>query len=215
MRSTRPALALAVSGLVAGSSFAFAAAPATVTTQGSKTLYLSQVGCGTTAQDGTLETSAQTDTADGCGTIGGLPVNEVNYQIGGTGDDYTSTGKLGTVMGSNAKKVTGEIAVGSWVGAPAGGVGNVDIDVTLVALTTAGKTIDFGATTATAKAGQTTPTVSVPFSLAVPAAANGATLKSFTLNVFVHGANLGMSAKKLSGSSFVIIPTKTVTKKKK
>jgi hypothetical protein len=206
MHALRPALALALAGLAATAGLSSAAdAPKSGAT--SKTLYLAQEGCGTTAVAGRLEIKPQSDGADGCGTIGGVPVNEVLYQGGGDeGEDYTSTKKLLPFVVDGAKKVTGQVAAMSWVGV--GGVGVVDWDITLSGTTKAGKSVLFGSTTATTTAAGADEVVMAPFSIAVPAAAKGQTFRSFVLTVFQHGANVGYSAKKLSGDSYVVIPAK-------
>lgn len=209
--STRSALTLALVGLAASSTFAFAAdAPKTSTT--SKTLFLAQNGCGSTAEAGRLETTAQSDSADGCGVIGGVPLTEVEAadesDFGPLGTDFTSTKKLTPFKIDASKKVTGQLEAGSWVGNGTGGVGTVTFDVAMIGKTTAGKTIDFGSVKASAAASPGQDTVDVPFELAAPASAVGATMKSFTLTIFQHGQNYGMSASQFSGASYVVIASK-------
>lgn len=214
VNKARLALVLCLVGLVGGAGLAGAAdAPRTTTT--SKTLFLSQNGCGTTAEPGRLETTVQVDSADGCGTIGGLPLNEAAYQVGGTGDDYSTTSKLVPFAVDATRKVTGQLAAGSWVGSGSGGAGSVQFEVQLVGTTTAGKSVDFGAASVSGTATPGKDVVEVPFSLTVPASAAGATLRSLTLTVDAHGANVGMSAKKLNGSSYVVVPSKAATTRKK
>ncbi|MGB8651639.1 MAG: hypothetical protein WCD35_13380 [Mycobacteriales bacterium] len=210
-RPTRPALWLALAGLAASGSIAFAAdAPRTTAT--SKTLFLSQDGCGSTAGPGRLETTPHSDSADGCGTIGGAPLQEVFAQdqadFGPLGDDYVSTKKLVPFLLDASRKVTGQLAAASWFGGGVG-VGTVTFDVHLVATSTTGRRVDFGSTTVS---GDVTPgqdPVEVPFQLAVPRSAAGTTVMSFTLTVTQRGRNVGMSSKQLSGESYVVIPAKT------
>ena len=44
--------------------------------------FLRREGCGSTYEEGRLSTFAGTDGSDGCGTNGGIPLREVNYQLG-------------------------------------------------------------------------------------------------------------------------------------
>jgi len=172
---------------------------------------MAQEGCGTTAEAGRLEAKPQADGADGCGTIGGLPVNEVLAQdeedFGPLGDDYTSTKKLAPFMIDGTKKIAGQVAAGSWVGNGVG-LGTVTWDVHLTGTTTAGKLIDFGATTVNATATPGADVVTAPFTFSVPASAVGQTFKTLVVNVSQHGMNIGMSAKKLSGDSYLVLPVK-------
>jgi hypothetical protein len=211
MRAVRPALALALAGVAASSAFAFGAdAPKTTAT--SLSLFMAQEGCGTTAEAGRLEPKPQGDSADGCGTIGGLPANEVFHQdeedFGAIGDDYTSTAKLVPFMIDATKKVTGQVAAGSGVGGGAGGLGTVTWDVTMTAFTTSGKLINFGSTTVNAPAAPGQDEVTAAYELAVPAAAAGQTIKKIVINVAQRGQNLLMSSKQLSGESYVVLPVK-------
>lgn len=210
MRLIRPAVCVALAGLAASGSLALAAeAPKSSVT--SKTLFLAQEGCGTTEEAGRLEPKAQTDGADGCGTIGGLPFNEVLVQDGGAeavAEEFTSTKAMVPVKIDHTKKVTGQVSAGSWIGNGTGGVGTVKFTVGMVGKTTAGKTIDFGTVEVSGAAAPGKDIVEVPFSLAIPATAKGAKLTTFVLSVAQHGANLGMSSKSLSGTSYVVIPAK-------
>ena len=209
MRIARLVVAVAVVLATATSGLALAAdAPKSTTT--SKTLFLSQEGCGTTAGPGLLLPTAQDDSATGCGTIGGVPLGELEARDSADfcpcGDDYTTNKKfLGFKM--DRKPITGQLASGSWVGA-FGGVGTVSFDITLSGVTTAGKTIALGATTASGSVSPTNAICDVPFTLpATPAAANQK-FKAFTLHVFMHGLNVPMSAKQLSGESYMVFPAK-------
>jgi hypothetical protein len=176
----------------------------------SSTFYLRQEGCGTTAEPGRLEPKASTDGATGCGTIGGVPIGEVESASGSTaadGDTYTTIGKGLPIKLDGAQKITGQLAAESWIGAGAG-VGSVSFDIALTGVDTKGHGIDFGETTVT---GSITPgenVVLVPFSLAVPPQAAGAQMKTLALSVLQHGANLGFSAKHLDGDAYIVFPTK-------
>ncbi len=209
MPSTRTAFCLAAAGLTLSATVALADdAPRTTAT--SKSLFMAQEGCGSTAEPGRLEPKPQADSADGCGTIGGLPLNEVAHQdeedLGPTAEDYTSTSKLVPFVVDASKKVKGQVAAESWFGA--GGVGSVTWDVSLRGTTAAGKIVDFGTTTVSADAAPGENDVFAPFELAIPRAASGQTFKRFVVSVALRGQNIGMSAKKLSGDSYVVIPAK-------
>jgi hypothetical protein len=209
MRAGRPALALALVGLAASGSFAFGAdAPKSTAT--SRTLFMAQEGCGTTAEPGRLELKAQADGADGCGTVGGLPLDEAFHQLGddSAATDYTSTSKLPPFVIDTTKKIKGQVAAGSWVGNGAGGVGTVEWDVSLTGTTTNGKLIDFGTQTVSAAASPGEDLVTAPFTFSVPKSATGLTFKRFVASVNQRGQNLLMSAKQLSGETYVVFPVK-------
>ena len=207
MRHSRPAFALALGAVALSGSVALAAeAPKTTTT--SKTLYLAQEGCGATAEAGRLETKAGVDGATGCGTIGGVPLQEAFSQLGASElEDFTSTTSLKPFKVDQSKKVTGQVAAGSWVGE--GGVGQVAWDIALTAVTSSGKTVDFGTQTVTATVSNpATPVVTAPFEFATPADAKGQTFKSITFSYVLHGANAGYSAAQYDGQFYVVIPAK-------
>jgi hypothetical protein len=205
----RPALAL---GLATAALFAgvASATDAPKTSATSSTFYLRQEGCGTTAEAGRLEPKDGGDGATGCGTIGGIPVGEVEAQSGSTaadGDEYSTIGKGLPIKLDGSKKVTGQLAAESWVGNGVG-AGTVSFEVALSGVDTKGKGVDFGTTSVS---GSITPgqnVILVPFELAVPAAAVGTPMKAFTLSVLMHGGNIGFSAKHLDGDSYVVFPTK-------
>jgi hypothetical protein len=215
MHLLRSGVCLAAAGLVASGTLAFADdAPKTTAT--SKTLYLAQEGCGASAQPGRLEAKPQDDTdADGCGTIGGLPLNEVFHadeaDFGPIADDYTSTGGLAPFIVDGSKPVRGQVAGQSWVGL--GGIGTVTWDVHLQGTTTTGAVVDFGSATVSAPASPSENEVVAPFQLSVPAAAAGKTFKKFVISVAQRGQNVGMSSKRLQGESYVVIPAKVPPKK--
>ena len=191
--------ALAVGGVLL-STGSFAADPVT--------FYLRQEGCGATAEAGRLDTKKGEDGATGCGTVGGLPIDEIIHQVEGSTPDVFDTGSAGIPHALGAGKITGQIAVGSWIGNGTGGVGTVTVDVALVGTTVGGASVDFGSVTADAPAGPGADIVKVPFELAIPGAAAGFEFKKFSLSVVQRGANLGMSAKQLNGDSFIVVPKK-------
>jgi hypothetical protein len=205
----RPALALGLTAVVAFCGVA-SATDAPKTSGKSSTFYLRQEGCGTTAEAGRLEPKSSGDGATGCGTIGGIPIGEVLAQGGSgaqDGDVYTTIGKGLPIKLDGSKKITGQLAAESWFGAGAG-AGSVSFDVALSGVDAKGKGIDFGTTSVS---GSITPgenVVLVPFELTVPGNAVGTSIKSLALSVFMHGANLGFSAKHLDGDAYIVLPTK-------
>jgi hypothetical protein len=208
MRLARPALAVALSfTLVGGAAFAADAPKTTVT---SKTLFLAQAGCGTSAEDPFLLPTAVPD-QDGCGAVLGLPVSELDYQIGATVDDvgtpYASTKKTAPFKLDGAKKITGQLTADSWIGA-GGGVGSVAWDYHLTGTTSKGKTVDFGTYSAEQSVSPSGSRVQTPFSIPVPKTANLQIFKSFVFTVYLHGMNVPFSAMGLSGSSYIVFPAK-------
>lgn len=211
----RPVLALSACTVVLSGGLAFAAdAPATTAT--SKTLFLSANGCGSTQEAGRLEEKVQDDTSDGCGTRGGLPLEEIGHSNADVADtfgfgatDYTSTGAMKTFALDTAKKVTGQLTAGAH-DVPVG-VGTATFDVALKGTTTKGAVVDFGSVTVSGSANGASE-VNVPFEFAMPASATGATLKSVVISVWQRGQNIGYSSNRFKGSSYVVFPTKASKK---
>lgn len=202
-RAPRLALCLALS-VTAATGLAAHAEKAPKTSDKSATFFLRQEGCGTEQAPGRLEPKAGGDSATGCGTIGGLPFNELL----GSAEPFTTSGKGLPINLDPSRKVVGQLAAGSWIGNGAGGAGEVAFDVALVGTNAAGEKLDFGSTTVTGTALPGEDVVLVPFELAVPATASKAALKSLTLEVLQRGMNLGMSAQQLDGDSYVVLPTR-------
>lgn len=203
-RSPRLALCLALS-ITAATGVAAHAEKAPRTSAKSATFFLRQEGCGSTAEPGRLEPKAGGDGATGCGTIGGLPLDE----LAGSPEPYKSSGKGLPVNLDTTRKVTGQLAAGSWIGNGAGGAGAVVFDVALKGTTAAGEEVDFGSTTVEGSATPGEDIVMVPFELTVPGIKGSTVLKSLVLEVTQRGANIGMSAKQLDGDSYVVIPTRS------
>lgn len=198
MRFTAPRAALATA-LAAG---LLLAPSATAEVEPSDTrLFLSADGCGAEQGAGTLSVEQVEGTSDGCGTIGGLPLNEA---VGATPETY-STGEEYKPITVSAGKVVGQVAADSWVGV-VGGVGTVEVDVAMSGLTADDETVDLGSTTVSAPASPTTATVKIPFELAVPADADGAQVVAWSLSVALHGANVNANAQALDGDVFVKLP---------
>lgn len=207
MSRTRKAIALALGAGILGATGALAA-PAPPTTGNSSTFFLRQEGCGTTDEAGRLEPKAGTDGSTGCGTIGGIPLDEAIHALGAaTPDDYATVGKGLPIKLDVARKVTGQLAASSWIGLGVG-AGQVTFDVAMTAKTASGKSIDFGETTASGVISPGTDVATAEFALPVPAAAAKEKITSIVLSVVQRGANFGFSSKQLDGDSYVVLPTK-------
>lgn len=202
-RTPRLALCLALS-ITAATGLAAHAEKAPKTSDKSATFFLRQEGCGAEQAPGRLEPKAGGDSATGCGTIGGLPLNE----LAGNPKAFSTKDKGMPINLDPSRKVTGQVAAGSWVGSGTGGAGLVQWDVSLVGTSATGEKIDFGATTVSATAAPGQDVVTAPFELTVPARANSAAVKSLVLEVLQRGAHLGMSAQQLDGDAYVVLPTR-------
>ena len=209
--SLTPRLALcAALAMTAATGVAAHAEKAPKTSDKSATFFLRMEGGGATAEPGRLEPKAGGDSATGCGTIGGLPFSE----IAGSPDAFSTTGKGLPINLDPSRKVTGQLAAGSWIGNGTGGVGQVTFDVALVGKTVSGDSVNFGETTVSAAATPGNDVVLVPFELAVPALKGSTVVRSLTLEILQRGANFGMSAQQFDGDSYVVLPTRAAGKKK-
>lgn len=202
-RAPRLALCLALS-VTAATGLAAHAEKAPKTSDKSATFFMRQEGCGPEQAPGRLEPKAGGDGATGCGTIGGVPLNEV----AGSPRVFSTKDKGMPIKLDAGRRVTGQVAAGSWYGVGAGGVGIVEWDVSLVGTSASGETIDFGKTTVSAMAAPGQDVVTAPFELTVPARANSAAVKSLVLEVLQRGAHFGMSAQQLDGDAYVVLPTR-------
>jgi hypothetical protein len=206
-RLVRVITGAAVVGSVALIGHANAAAPLTTK------LFLRQEGCGTTQESGRLETKAGPDGSDGCGTIGGVPLNEIDHTadlgLFAVPNEFVTNKKSGLPAKlDTARKVTGVVAATVYWGDLPGGVGKVSFDLALIGRSVSGKTIDFGTQTVTADASATSAITSVPFTFAMPSSAKGQTLSKLTFSVVQRGANFNQQARSLNGTSYLVIPTK-------
>lgn len=205
LASRTPRLALCLALTVTGATgLAAHAEKAPKTTSKSATFFLRQEGCGAAQAPGRLEPKGGSDGATGCGTIGGLPFNE----FFGSPRVFSTKDKGMPINLDTGRKVTGQLAAGSWVGNGTGGVGQVTFDVSLVGTSTSGEKVDFGTTTVSTSASPGQDVVTVPFELTVPARKNSAAIRSLVLEVVQRGANFGMSAQQLDGDSYVVLPTR-------
>ena len=204
-RALRLAVAAASLGSIALIGHANAAAPLT------SKLYMRQGGCATTAEAGRLDPKNGADECDGYGTIGGVPLSELDHRadLGFVTPETYDTGKAGVpIKLDSTRKVTGQVASTVFWGDLPGGVGDVTFDITLTAKTTAGKTIEFGTKTFTAAASPTSQITAVPFSFDMPASAKGATLSKVSMELVRRGLNFNMQARSFNGNSFIIFPTR-------
>lgn len=183
------------------------------TEQSSTQLFLKQEGCGATAESGVLSTEAGVeDGADGCGVIGGLPLNEALHQVedSATADDYSTRPADGVPLVLDAARdLEGVFAVQSWTGG-VGGVGEVVIELTLVGRTTVdgkAKSLVLGSGEFTESANPTATRVDVPFAFDLPEAQQGLTFTALTLSAVTRGANLNAGAQSLNGTSHFTVPT--------
>lgn len=207
MRSTRVGFALAagISLVMAGPALALPPKDSATT----KVLYLSQVGCGSTAEKGQLLSKPGASDTGKCGSAGGAPVTELQYQAGArpAGDKYISTSKLPAFKVDGAKKITGQVSAQTWLPG-GGGVGTIVFDLHLTGDTVKDDLVDFGKVIVSAPASPLQAEVSVPFSLSVPKSANGVRFASYTFTVVQRGLTFPMSAKALGGESYIIFPSK-------
>ena len=168
-----------------------------------ETFYLRGSGCGAT-ESFWLSTTTGTDEYDGCGTIGGLPINEVLYQTGGAPSTFSAQDGV-PVMIDASRDVTGTIRAESWTGAGTPGVGQVVVEVSLTGSTDSGDSFVLGSGTFeavnAAKDG-----VQFPFTFNLADELQGAQLSDLTISVEVHGANWNSSNLGLEGDSKFTLP---------
>jgi hypothetical protein len=164
-----------------------------------KTFFLRGTGCGAET-DLWLSSSKGTDDYDGCGTIGGLPLNEA---LGGPESLSARDGLPVTLDGS--KPIAGVIRAESWTGDGTPGFGQVAVDVAIFGTTADDEFLTLGEGTVTAM-NTGADGVAVPFSFPVPAEAAGKTLTGLTLDVLVRGANFNSSNLGMSGDSKFDLP---------
>lgn len=174
------------------------------------TFYLRGSGCGATEQFW-LSNESGTDEYDGCGIIGGLPLNEVIHQVDGPTPNAFTTREEGEEDGipvvlDASRNVTGTIRAESWLGDGIPGVGQVIVEVDLFGVTATGDSVAIGS--ASVESMNTgADSANAAFTIDVPDAANLAELVELTLNVEVHGVNWNSGNLGLSGDSKFTLPT--------
>lgn len=201
--------AVSITSPAAGATISRAANPAldvagtaafdTAAVAAAKTFYLRGTGCGTT-EDLWLSITKGTDEYDGCGIIGGLPLNEV------LDDPKLLSARDGLpVKVDGSKPLTGTIRAESWIGNGVPGVGQVVVDVAISGTDAGDNFVDLGsATVQTLNTG--TEGVMANFSIDIPDEADGAVLKGLDLAVSVHGANYNSSNLGMDGDSKFVLP---------
>ena len=205
--TTRVAVAVACAAAL------LAAGSASAELQPSQTrLYLSAEGCGATQEGGTLSTSINPNAgSDGCGIIGGLPLDEVLHQLeANTPMDFvTSAGDGVPAVLDVDEDATGVFATQSWTGG-VGAVGQVTVDLALIGtyLDSAGKkrTMELGSGSFSVLGTPTSVVTSVPFSFDLPDAAADKTFTSLVLSAANHGLNVNGSAQSYNGTSYLDLP---------
>jgi hypothetical protein len=211
MTRFRAARLLTAAGLALGILMASTATAAPV--QSSTQFFLRQDGCGTTSEAGRLSVESGKDTSDGCGWPGGVPLDEVFYEVDGEvleAFDYATVDGMPLVLDA-ARRAEGVISTRGNIPVAGRGVGEVTVDVTLTGtrIGTNGRpqTVTLGAGTFSATALPTTNVYSVPFQLDLAAAQQGVEFRSMNMTVALRGKNVGASAQSLSGTSYVHVPT--------
>ena len=175
-------------------------------------LFLGAEGCGAEQQPGTLSATQTVSSSTGCGTIGGLPIDGVFYELdAATPTDYSTRAGDGVpVVLDDARDVTGVFATQSWTGG-VGAVGDVSVDLVLTAryldATNRARTLTLGSGTFTQAGSPASVVTSVPFTFDVPDAAAGLTFTAVNLSATVHGINLNGSAQSYDGTSYLDLPT--------
>lgn len=210
MTRSRALRTLAAATLLGG--LALAGGASAAPEESETTFFLRADGCGEEQEAGRLSTEQGDDTSDGCGPIGGVPVDGVFYEAAGeplTVTDYTTEDGVPLVLDA-ARDVQGVFALQSWTGTP--GAGELAVDLVLTAkrtdpVTGKSKQVTLGEGTFSTTVLPSTATVySIPFSFNVDNKLSG-TLTSLTLTAAPHGLSLNANAQSYKGTSFVTIPT--------
>jgi hypothetical protein len=167
-----------------------------------ETYYLRGSGCGAT-ESFWLSTTTGADEYDGCGTIGGLPANEVLFQAGGNPMTFSAQDGVPVVVDAS-RDVTGTIRAESWTGPGTPGVGQVVVNVSLTGSTDRDSYVLGSGTFEAVNAAKDG--VQFPFTFNLADELQGAQLTDLTLSVEVHGANWNSSNLGLEGASKFTLP---------
>jgi hypothetical protein len=174
---------------------------------GDRAFYLRGEGCGAEEQL-YLSTKQGPDGYDGCGTVGGLPINEVNHQRG-VQAPKTFTSKDGVPATLDATRdITGEIRAESWIASlteAVGGVGQVAVEVTIHGIDSAGQAVAIGSASESAMVTNEAGT-QLPFTIDIPDELNELVLSKLTIDVAIHGANFNQNNLGLEGDSHFTLP---------
>lgn len=203
----RPSTARRLATLtVLGLAGALATSASAAVEPSSTQFFLNSTGCGADQGPTTLSTTIAADDSDGCGTIGGLPFNEVLAQA-----EVDIAEAYGTVDGmpltlDASRDAEGVIAVQSWA-PPGPSLGQVVVEVSLEGNGTDKKFVALGGDRTEVVVAGAASQVDVPFSIDLPASAQGRELRSLTLSVTIRGINVNGSARRLEGDSSLTVPT--------
>ena len=168
-----------------------------------ETFYLRGSGCGAT-ESFWLSTTTGADEYDGCGAVGGVPANEVFYQLGGAPMTFSAQDGV-PIMVDASRDLTGTIRAESWTGPNTPGIGQVLLDVSLTGSTDAGDSYVLGSGTFQA-VNTATDGVQFPFTFNIGDEVQGAKLSDLTMSVEIHGANWNSSNLGLEGASKFTLP---------
>ena len=171
--------------------------------------YLRGTGCGAET-DLYLSDKSGEDDYDGCGTIGGLPINEVLAAEGSGGETLTTRGTAPIIVDAN-RPLTVQIRTESWVGDGIPGAGQSVVDITV----TGTPASDGGPFTLPVTLGSGTSEVLVvggdhalhTFELDLPDSVDRTTLTDLSLEISWHGANVNVNNLGMSGDSYFTVPT--------
>lgn len=204
---------LAASVLASG--LAIAAAPGDAA---ESTFYLRQDGCGAEQQPGRLETVEGGDDADGCGSIGGLPFDEVFNQLGANEPNVFSTtvrpesvrersyrGGMPIILDATTD-VTGQLRAESWFGDGVPGGGQVTFQIKLT-MRIDGKSVTIGSATLEATGGGAD-NQTLEFSIDVDDALDGSEVTGMSFSVTQGGVNVNNTNLGLNGDSFLVVGTR-------
>lgn len=168
--------------------------------------FLRREGCGSTYEPGRLSTFSGSDSADGCGTQGGIPLREVNYQLGSP-DWVAYTTENGVPLYLDADRdVDGVIRAESWTGL-VGGAGQTAADVRLTITDINGNSTFFPVQNLTEIVTPNQNGYDLAFTYDLPEALDEVQVGSIVLDVAMHGANWNQHNLGLEGDSHMTVPT--------
>jgi len=154
-----------------------------------------------------LSTKLDGSGSEGCGLYG-LPAEEVFYKVDAADTTtYSTTKGDGIPMIVDVKrKITGQVGTSSWTGV-VGGLGEVDVDLEIDAITTTGQSVVVSTQQLKATLGPGgDPVQNLPFTASFPGSLVGKTLNSFSVSVTIHGAYINQGAEHYQGDSYVVVP---------
>jgi hypothetical protein len=169
------------------------------------TLYAEWEGCGADAL--LYLTTLQPTSLNGCGTIGGAPLNTVNNATGSpalrTFPTQPGDGVPARLDGTEA--LTGEASVHSWTGGTGAGIGAVIVEATLHGMV-GGRMVTFGVAEETFVATPAEDHVTVEFAFDL-ADHDKEILSGLTLDLNIYGAFADSGIVATGGLTFVNVPT--------